>query len=231
VGPQPGQPTVAQELTTVVTAAFSQPLVALAWAARTDAGVHARANVFSFRLRDPVDPEALRVALEQRLPPDVTVCALSVVPRSFHARASALGKHYRYRMVVGLPLAGLEHRAWHVAVPLDVRAMQELASWLPGTRDWSALRHPRCSANSRIKTVGAVSVRARSSGASRLILVDVTGDGFLRQMVRIMVGTLALVGTGWLSVEDAREAIRAGHRDGAGPSAPAHGLTLMRVEY
>jgi tRNA pseudouridine38-40 synthase len=109
--------------------------------------------------------------------------------------------------------------------------MCALAAWLPGTRDWSALRHPRCNANNPVKTVDSVVVRARQWGDTRLVQVDVRGDGFLRQMVRRLAGTLASVGSGWLSVEDAREAILAGRREDAGPCAPAHGLTLMRVEY
>jgi len=230
VSPQPDGRTVCSELTTALTRCFSQPPVALAWAARTDRGVHAVANVFSFRLREPVPASTVLTRLRSDLPADVTLHAVSEMPRSFHARASAKAKHYRYRVWVGNAVPSTE-RVWQAEVPLDLARMQALAQWLTGTRDWSALRHPRCSARTPVKTMERVSVRARSGKRGTLYVLDVVGVAFLRQMVRRLAGTLCSVGAGWLTLEAAQRAIVDGKREDAGPAAPAHGLTLMRVEY
>ncbi|MEW5855094.1 MAG: tRNA pseudouridine(38-40) synthase TruA [Myxococcota bacterium] len=227
---QPGLRTVGQVLKDAVVAATGLEPVAMAFAARTDARVHARAQVASFRLTPAPSPESLRDALARTLPADLRVLAVEQRSRSFHARASASGKHYRYRILAGVDGEATPH-AWCVKPHLDVARMREAAQEMEGTHDFTALRHPRCSARNPVRTVTAVRVRERRlrSGAQYFV-VDVRGEGFLRQMVRIMAGTMGMVGAGWLSPQDVAEALSRRDRGATGPAAPAHGLTLWKVE-
>jgi tRNA pseudouridine38-40 synthase len=230
---QPGLRTVCGELATAVERALGASPVALALAGRTDAGVHARGQVVSFRLRDPVDADALAARLRPHLPADVRLCRVEEVPRSFHARNSAKLKLYRYRLVEtpGEVPPGLQGRAWAVPGPVDVAVMAALARALEGTRDFTALRHPRCQASSPVREVRRVRVKARSLGAGRrLVVVDVVGVSFLRGMVRNLVGALVEVGTGRMGLEEVVDAVARADPGAIRRPAPAHGLTLWRVE-
>lgn len=230
---QPGLRTVGAVLEQAVREAAGQDPVSLAFAGRTDAGVHARGQVASFRLTNTIgmDVISLAAALRAALPGDLRLKSLETVPRSFHARSCARTKVYRYRVVVGDEPA-LQRRAWCVVPQLDVQRMRSLATRLVGTRDFSALRNPRCHANNTVKTLVRIRVGARTLRSGVLyVVVDVEGTGFLRRMVRILVGTLAAHGAGWLLEQDVVEAVARGNRDGVGPEAPAHALTLWRVVY
>lgn len=212
VAPQPGFRTVAGVLTDALEAAASEKPAAMAYAARTDKGVDARMNIFSFRLRNPLGP--------LHLPPDLRVVDVKEVPRSYHARNSSTSKRYRYRL-----LYGSHPRAWTIGVPLDLDVMRTLAEKLTGTHDFTALRHPRCEIRSTVRTIHAITIRSRGP----LVVIDVEGDGFLRQQVRILVGTLASTAAGWLTIDGVMDAMARRDRKGTGLTAPAHGLTLMRV--
>lgn len=211
---QPGVRTVASALTEALSTVTTEKPVALAFAARTDAGVGARMNLCSFRLEQA--PDFSRI----RLPPDLRILDVTQVPRSYHARNSSLGKHYRYRIT-----REPSDHAWPIAVPLDLDVMRTLAAHFMGTHDFTALRHPRCSANNPVKTIESIRIRERGP----LVVIDVLGDGFLRQQVRILVGTLASTGAGWLTIDHVRDAFSRRDRSSLGPSAPARGLVLMRV--
>jgi len=222
VAPQPGLRTVSSVLTDALMAATQERPVALVFAARTDAGVDATMNLCSFRLERAWLAPHLHTCLRQVLPADVHVRAVQVVPRSYHARNSALSKHYRYRLLLGSPPSP---RAWSIRVPLDPGAMRALAAGLMGTHDFTALRHPRCSAPNPVRTLEAITLRQRGN----LMVMDVQGDGFLRQQVRILAGTLASTGAGWLHPDTVLEAVSRRDRNGTGPTAPAHGLVLRYV--
>lgn len=227
VAPQPGLRTLASELTHAIFEASSSAPVALNFSSRTDAGVHARHQVVSFRLPGPPNQD-LAHALQLGLPPDVELLELDAVPRSFNARQSSLWKHYRYRILQG---ALTSHpQAWCVAPPLSLERMQDLASALVGTHNFHALRSPRCAAPNPVKTLHVVQVRQRPVRDGVLTVVDVVGDGFLRQMVRILAGTLASCGAGWLGKDGVMDALARKDRSGTGPVAPACGLTLWHVE-
>lgn len=230
VSPSVGVRTVGGALAAAIAAGVGEPPRAMAWAARTDSGVHARANVFSFKLDTRPEPGFLWEALLPHLGPGVHVRDVAVVPQSFHARASARSKVYRYRMVEGTPPLGWAPFVWTVGAALDVTRMRALAQALPGTRDWSAMRHARCEANP-VKALGRITIRSRPLATGRLWILDVEGTGFVRQQVRRLVSTLALTGAGWFTVDGVMDALERRDRTGTGLPAPARGLTLWRVDY
>lgn len=201
-------------------------------AGRTDAGVHAlaqcaHADVPGTRL----PPERWTAALNASLPPTIRVLRCRPVAQNFHARFSAKGKVYRYRIWNERILAPHEiGRSWHVAVPLDLALVAAAAKEFTGTHDF------RCFSANRgkpeedtIRTIERVTVRT----AGRCVTVDVSGNGFLYKMVRLMVGALVRCGHGRLPIDDLRARLRAplectGH---ARIVAPAEGLFLLRVRY
>ncbi|MBI5496902.1 MAG: tRNA pseudouridine(38-40) synthase TruA [Deltaproteobacteria bacterium] len=227
---QPGLRTVGEEFQRALEDAAGQRAVALCYAARTDTGVHALGQVASFRLGEPVPVHDLLPRVRARLPPDIRLRGAEEVPRSFHARASAVEKLYRYRFARGAVPPGVARRAWVVAPALDLGVMAQLARGLTGTHDFTALSHPRSSGGT-VKTVRCIRLRRRATAWGEVILVDVVGDGFLRQMVRRMAATLALCGSGWFPVEHVLSTLAGAQRRGLGPAAPPQGLTLVRVTY
>lgn len=197
-------------------------------AGRTDAGVHALAQVASVALETRLDEQALRRALNAVLPPDVRVIDVARVDDQFHARFSAREKTYEYRIVNGPFVSPFEYRyAWHLAHPLDLAAMQEATSLLVGTHDFAALQAAGSDVNTTERTITALDVEFDDP---RLIL-RVTANGFLRHMVRAIVGTLVEVGAGRATAVSIAEALVSGRRERMGPTAPARGLFLVRIGY
>ena len=146
----------------------------------------------------------------------------------FHARFSATYRRYRYRILNRRTPAALERgHVWHVPVPLDTEAMQAAASVLIGTHDFNSFRSINCQAKSSIKTLDALAVQPLRRGDP----IEVGARSFLHNQVRILVGTLQLVGRGQWSKADVEEALAASDRTRAGPTAPPHGLCLMEVRY
>jgi tRNA pseudouridine38-40 synthase len=200
-------------------------------AGRTDAGVHALGQVASVSLAATIDTPTLARALNAVLPPDVRVLGVDEMPADFHARFSALGKVYEYR-IVNAPLVSpfVQRYAWHVMPPLDLDAMREGSEMLIGAHDFAAFQ----GSGSAVQTTGRVvrDIEWEEGGGYDLPLVmRIRGDGFLRHMVRNIVGTLVEVGLGrWTPARVA--AIRASlDRSEAGPTAPPQGLFLVRVLY
>jgi tRNA pseudouridine38-40 synthase len=198
-------------------------------AGRTDAGVHAIAQVASFTLVRDISAEVVVRSLNAKLPPEVRIRSAEEVPASFHARFNATSKSYRYRLWNADVVNPFERAyAWHVFGALDVAAMAEAARLVEGRHDFAAFQ-----------TVGGASgqterVMTRSvltAGEDGLLTYDVTGDGFLRHMVRAIVGTLVEVGRGRQRPEWIRDVIASRDRSQAGKTAPAHGLFLVRVDY
>jgi tRNA pseudouridine38-40 synthase len=213
--------------------------VAVAGAGRTDAGVHALGQVATFSLNRTIPCDALARALNSTLPLDVRVRSVEEAPATFHARFGAHTKAYRYRVWNGEVMSPFERRyAWHVLGQLDVDAMLAAAQLVEGRHDFAAFQATR-SAITKTERVVCVSTLAATEVAgdteehtpSRLIVYEIAGNGFLRHMVRTIVGTLVEVGRGRQRPEWVAEVIASRDRTRAGPTAPAAGLFLVRVEY
>ncbi|MFO0687233.1 MAG: tRNA pseudouridine(38-40) synthase TruA [Myxococcota bacterium] len=203
------------------------PALRLQAAGRTDAGVHAEGQTVSVELERALEPRALVRALNARLPEDVVVRSAVPVAPGWQASDEARAKLYRYRIWNGSersPLR-LDRFAWFPE-PLDVGRMQAAAEAFVGTHDFSALRASGSSAKTSVRTVLAITVAGETRGE---IAIDVRGEGFLRHMVRNLAGTLVEVGRGRFRVEDAAAILASRDRGRAGPTAPAHGLTLVRI--
>lgn len=201
---------------------------------RTDAGVHAEGQVANVKLRKSFTPEKLRAAINGNLWRDVRVCQVEKVADDFHARFSATGKTYIYRVVNAPVMSPFWVRyAHHEARPLNVGKMNEAARFFLGEHDWTAFSAANSDAESRVRTINEFTVEAKwdSRSNSSLIEFRITGNGFLRYMVRSIVGTLLEVGRGEKDCETIQTAIVSGDRSLAGPTAPAHGLTLLKVHY
>ena len=198
-------------------------------AGRTDAGVHALAQVAHLDLTRQYDPDTIRGALNYHLrPAPVSVLLVEPVSDDFDARRSAIGRVYRYRILNRRPPPMLDRmRAWHVAPPLDVAAMQEGANHLIGRHDFSTFRDSLCQAKSPVKTLDVLEV----TRAGEEIHIEAHARSFLHHQVRNMAGTLKLVGLGQWLPADVATALAARDRRAGGPTAPAEGLYLVEVQY
>lgn len=195
-------------------------------AGRTDAGVHALGQVASIRGVFKLTDEVLFRALNAVLPPDVRVFSLEEAPPGFHARRSARSKLYRYRIVHAPQASPLDRRyVLHWPYPLKLGAMREAARLFVRTADFTAFSSNRD--RSPVRTVTRSEIRR--SGDE--IVYTVEAQGFLRYMVRTIVGTLLEVGRGRIRPADIEEIFGNRDRSLAGPTAPARGLTLVRVDY
>jgi tRNA pseudouridine38-40 synthase len=203
--------------------------VAVVGAGRTDAGVHAEGQVASFCLERSITPDVLVRALNARLPGEVRVVAAEETAASFHARFGARSKTYCYRIRNEEVVSPFERGyVWHVPGPLEIDAMQRAASLLVGRHDFAAFQ---AAGGARSPTVRAIQSSRVEVPEPGLVTYEVSGDGFLRHMVRAIVGSLVEVGRGRHPVEWLRAVIASRDRMQAGPTAPAQGLYLVRVEY
>jgi tRNA pseudouridine38-40 synthase len=202
--------------------------VTVTGAGRTDAGVHALAQVASVSLNTSLEDASLQRALNATLPADVRVVAVERVPSDFHARFSARSKTYEYRIVNGSFLSPFERRyAWHLPHALNVAAMQEAASALAGVHDFAAFQGAGSSVKTTERDVTSLAVEFDDPHLS----IVVSADGFLRHMVRILVGTLVEVGAGRARPPWVSQVLASRDRAKAGPTAPALGLFLVSVDY
>jgi tRNA pseudouridine38-40 synthase len=209
--------------------------VPLSAAGRTDTGVHAVGQVASFSLDRDLEPSALLRALNGMLPPDVRVLEAALAPASFHARRSARSKLYRYVLDTGpvqLPLR--RARAGHTPFRLDVARVAETAGLYLGRHDFASLASAGGSVRTTVRTVTrseASFLEPAAPGLGPTLLYEVEADGFLRRMVRSLVGGLVAAGRGAVSIADLRRALDARDRRLWPPPAEARGLTLVRVDY
>ena len=208
---------------------FCGAAVTVFGAGRTDAGVHALAQVAHVDLPRAAEPDTVRDAVNFHLRPHaIGVLAVEEVPAEFDARRSATGRHYLYRMLNRRAPPALERgRVWHVAPPLDLAAMREGARHLVGHHDFSTFRDSLCQALSPLKTLDALEV----SRVGEEIHIEARARSFLHHQVRNMAGTLKLVGLGRWRPDDVARALAARDRRAGGPTAPAEGLALVAVRY
>jgi tRNA pseudouridine38-40 synthase len=222
-------------------ARFEGAPVTVHGAGRTDAGVHARGQVASARVTFTHDPKTLTRALNAQLPEDIRVIDVAEVASDFHARFSARSKTYQYEMRT-TPVSHPFDRAyvWHLPEPLDVAAMRQAAAALTGTHDFAAFQSTGTETSSTVRTIYRSELldgdhvgvgQAFSASPPGLLTYEIIGDGFLRHMVRAIVGTLVDIGRGRRPAQAMADLVAGGTRADAGATAPAHGLFLVRVDY
>ncbi len=224
---QDNAPTVQQHLEEALAQLLTHE-VSVVGASRTDAGVHARGQVASFRTERPIPLHGIRRGLNSILPPAIAVRDAAEVAEDFHPRFSATGKHYRYTILARPDRSPRwRDRAWHHPEALSLPKMIEASRALLGEHDFAAFRAAGCTAKTTLRRVDAIGV----TRSEELLWVDVRGNAFLRNMVRILVGTLAEVGAGHRPVGQVAEILASKDRTKAGITAPAHGLELVEVRY
>lgn len=196
---------------------------------RTDAGVHALGQTASFRTAARIPPAAYVAGLNSLLPGDIVIRACEPVDETFHARFSAKNKTYRYQILnAPLPSALLRRYAWHVRKPLDLAAMKHATAFIKGERDFKSFEGAGSPRESTIRKVTRAEVGQTETG---LVAFTITANGFLRFMVRNLVGTLVDVGLGKTTVEGFERILAAKNRNAAGVTAPPQGLFLVEVCY
>jgi tRNA pseudouridine38-40 synthase len=216
-------------------AKFEGAPVTVHGAGRTDAGVHALGQVASAHVTFTHPPGTIGRGLNATLPDDIRVIGVADMPEDFHARFSARSKSYRYQMSsdpIGDPFSrGL---VWQLREQLDLQAMARAAAALVGTHDFAAFQSAGTDVTTTVRTIlqsDMVTLPAGPPGAPPRIAYDVTADGFLRHMVRAIVGTLVEIGRGRRPVDSMAQLLDGGTRAQAGATAPPHGLFLVRVDY
>ena len=201
---------------------------------RTDAGVHAEGQVANVVLNRPFMPDKLRAAINGNLWRDVRIMNVETAPDEFHARFSAKSKTYVYRVVNAPIMSPFWRRyALHEYRPLDLARMNEAARLFLGEHDWTAFSSAQSDSESKVRTVTDCLFDSRwdARASASLIEFRIRAEGFLRYMVRSIVGSLLEVGRGERDLDSIRTAIVTGDRELAGRTAPAQGLTLLKVDY
>ncbi len=224
---QPTEPTVQAVIESAWHEITREQLRVLA-AGRTDAGVHALGQVVSLTSESLLSCDDLHRALNAVLPEDVAIVAVEEAPENFHATYDAKRKTYRYQIHNGRTPDIFNRRyVWHYPQPLDAAAMHTAAQALVGKHDFASFESAGSERPDSVRTLFAVNV----ARVADRITIEVTGDGFLYNMVRAIVGTLVEVGKGSRDAAWVAEVLAARDRRRAGQTAPPHGLFLVRVEY
>lgn len=226
---QPNGTTVQATVEKVLAQILQEPVRVRA-AGRTDAGVHAREQVVDFADAGVRDLETIVHGGNALLPADIRILSASVVPETFDARRHATEKEYRYFLYLSpVDSPFLSRFAWHIEAALDIDAIRQGLSHLVGEHDFTSFRGQGCTAISPVRTVFRAEVAKHD--VPGLFSIDVAGAGFLRHMVRNIVGTAVNAGKGKHSADHVGEILRARDRTAAGVNAPPHGLFLWRVVY
>jgi tRNA pseudouridine38-40 synthase len=207
-----------------------QQKIFLTCAGRTDTGVHAQAQVANFKTNKKVLLDKLQKGLNSLLPQDIKITQIQQVPLDFHSRYDVKEKTYRYT-ILNQPYSDvfLRRYVYHYSLEdLDVKRMRQAASLLVGRHDFSSFKITGYSrSRSNIRDIKKLSVSKKGN----YIFIDVIGEGFLHKMVRGIAGTLIEIGRGKLAPESLKKILNAKKRDAAGPTAPACGLSLIKVKY
>jgi tRNA pseudouridine38-40 synthase len=196
---------------------------------RTDAGVHALNQTANFRCTTSLTPEVFLKGLNSLLSEDIVICSCKIVPEKFHARYDVKSKVYQYRILNrSLPAAISRQYAWHIRKKLNLSAMQEAIRCIIGSHDFKAFEG---SGSPRVSTVRCITNADLVETDNDYLVLKIEGDGFLKFMVRNIVGTLVDVGFDKITPHDFKQILISKDRNLAGITAPAHGLFLMEVKY
>jgi tRNA pseudouridine38-40 synthase len=209
---------------------------------RTDSGVHALAQVANFRTNSPIPTDKLQLALNSLLPHDIAVTSVEEAPLSFHAIRSAKSKVYRYFILNrSYSSALLNGRAYFYKLPLDIKLMRKAARVLVGRYDFKSFCASASKTKTTVRTIKKIDIKRiaynplyLSSNKQKerpLIAIDIESEGFLYNMVRNIVGTLIDIGRGKLTPESIKRILSSKDRKLAGPTAPAEGLFLLKINY
>lgn len=225
---QPDRETIQGKIETVLARMVDKDMVDVIGAGRTDAGVHARAMIANVQLDTQMSPEEIRDYANRYLPDDIAILEVREAADRFHARYKAVGKTYQYTCFDG-PVKPVFDRKYYMPMDqeLDVEAMQEAAHFLEGKHDYKSFCGNSRMKKSTVRIVDTITVRRRKG----YVYLTFHGTGFLQNMVRIMSGTLIEVGLGRKRPEEVGEILEACDRKVAGPTAPAKGLCLLKVDY
>jgi tRNA pseudouridine38-40 synthase len=222
----PQYPTIQAELIRVLKI-IAKKQVMVTGSSRTDAGVHSSGLTANFHLPVAIEPDSLKRALNSLLPKDIRIMECAVMDKSFNARFGAVSKTYVYRIFTGQVQSPFSQRfALHLPFPLDLRAMRRAARYFVGQKDFSSFTSDE-PGKKRLREVDQFKIQVKNEE----ITFIVRGKSFLRYMVRNMVGTLIDVGRGKIAARDIPAIFAAKDRRRAGQTAPAKGLTLVKVEY
>ena len=197
-------------------------------ASRTDSGVHAMGNVAVFDTETTIPAEKIAVALNQRLPDDIVITKSEEVPLNFHPRYCNCSKTYEYHIInTRIPIPTKRLTNYFVSYVLDIDKMRQAASYLVGEHDFVSFCNVRTDVENTVRTITALDILTNGNE----ITIRITGNGFLYNMVRIIVGTLVRVGRGFYEPEKVKEILEAKDRKAAGVTAPAQGLMLVEIKY
>lgn len=219
--------TIESELNRCLTALLQEPIEVIG-ASRTDSGVHALGNVAVFDTTSRMPAEKISYALNQRLPEDIRIQRSEEVASDWHPRHCESRKTYEYRIYrAEFPMPVKRFYSYFTYHKLDVERMQEAAAYLEGEHDFKSFCQTGAQVESTVRTIYSVKIEEQCSD----LVIRVCGNGFLYNMVRIIAGTLLEVGQGKKQPEDMERILAAKDRAAAGPTAPAHGLMLMKYEF
>ena len=197
-------------------------------ASRTDAGVHARGNVAVFDTSSSIPPERFAYAVNPLLPEDIAVVSSEEVPESWHPRYQTSVKTYEYRILNReMPDPLRRKYTWHVSFPLDIDKMREAAEYLKGEHDFRSFCSIHTGAKTTVRTVYALDIEKTGDE----IVIRISGNGFLYNMVRIIAGTLAEAGRGFRAPDSVKKILEAEEREKSGATAPPQGLVLDSIRY
>lgn len=203
--------------------------IAVIGASRTDSGVHAMANVAVFDTTSTIPTDRFAIALNQKLPDDIAIRKSEEVMADWHPRyQNHIEKTYEYRILnsrVPDPLKRLTH--YRVSYDLDIEKMREAAAYIVGEHDFASFCNIRTNAHTTVRTVTSLDILEQGE----TIVIRISGNGFLYNMVRIIVGTLLRVGRGFYTPRQVKEIIEAANRMAAGVTVPGHGLMLVEIKY
>ncbi len=225
---QPNGVSIQEVMQTAIGKITGEPDVKLTGSGRTDAGVHAAGQVANFKTNTNIPAENLVHAINTKLPEDIAVVAAEDVPANFHARYSARSKTYQYSILnraIRSPLS--RNRCAQVRGPLDLAAMRSAATHFIGEHDFAAFQSKPDDKKNSVRTVTRLDIESEGP----LIRITVAANGFLYNMVRAIAGTLIEVGLGKRTPESIAPLIASRDRSASGPTAPARGLCLLKVEY
>lgn len=224
---QPNGITIEEVLNKKLSAMTGENIVIIG-ASRTDSGVHARGNVAVFDTESPIPAERMAYALNRKLPEDIVIVKSEEVPVDWHPRYQDCTKTYEYHIWnAEVPEPTRRHTTYHVSYKLDIEKMRRAAEYLVGEHDFVSF----CSIHKNVKTTVRTIYELTIEQKNEELVIRIRGNGFLYNMVRIIVGTLLRVGRNFYTPEQVKEILEAKNREAAGVTAPPQGLVLVEIKY